>query len=428
MPERPEIAHARGGDAGRDRRRHDRCPGRLLPARLGPYELFDHVGRGGMADIYRARLHADLGGTREVVVKEVLPELARSERLAELLVREAKLAAQLDHPNVVRVEHLGREGETLYIAMEWVEGMDLRELLRRCARSKVSLPIDISVHIVAELCRGLDYAHEASVIGHDGEPRRGVVHRDVSPSNVLLSFDGEIKICDFGIARAFEATEPGTDEVVEGKAGYMSPEQARGERLDARADIFAAGIILWELLSGRKLYKAKDGEALLEVARRASVPALATRGLTNEAELLRIVGRALAPHREDRYASAGRMADDLEAWAARAEYVATARTVRRFLEASFAASILVAQRRRELATEALARGPVAVLTVLSVPVVGISSAIEAAGGGEAGEPASATAPARPAAGEPAWPRSAVALFVITAILVVYLVARAIADA
>src|SRR5688572_27582958 len=242
--------------------------GRRLPHAMGRYTLFDHVGRGGMADIYLASAQTGLGGSRLVVIKEVLPELADNPRFAEMLVAEAKLAARLGHANVVKVEELGRHDGALFIAMEYVEGFDLRDLLRRCANNKVALPIEFSLLLVTEALRALDYAHR---FRDDAGRAACVVHRDVSPSNVLISFEGEVKLCDFGIARANDMTADVPDEAIQGKAGYMSPEHARGEAIDARADVFAAGIILWELLAGRRLYKAQSGEKLLDVARRAHI-------------------------------------------------------------------------------------------------------------------------------------------------------------
>jgi len=170
-----------------------------------------------MADIYLARVETDLGGSRRVIVKEVLPKHAGSPLFSSMLVTEAKLAAALSHANVVTVEDLGRDAGSLFIAMEYVEGFDLRELCRRCSHARIPLPIEFSLLMVMETLRGLDYAH-----------RRKLVHRDVSPSNVLCSFEGEVKICDFGIARANEAGDLDDEEAIRGKAGYMSPEHARG--------------------------------------------------------------------------------------------------------------------------------------------------------------------------------------------------------
>ncbi|MBK8258269.1 MAG: serine/threonine protein kinase [Polyangiaceae bacterium] len=310
---------------------------RPLPSRVGRYLLFDHVGRGGMADIYLARVETELGGSRRVIVKEVLPKHAENSVFSAMLVAEAKLAAGLSHANVVTVEDLGREGGALYIAMEYVEGFDLRELCRRCSQAGVPLPIEFSLFMVMETLRGLDYAH-----------RKKLVHRDVSPSNVLISFEGEVKICDFGIARANAESEL-DEETVRGKAGYMSPEHARGGDVDARADVYAAGIILWELLSGRRYYRAAQGEKLIDVARRAEQKPLISRGLPKEKELHNIVYRALEIDREVRYQTAGAMLRDLEAYATRSGQYTSPLRFGEWLMERFGAEIVELRRTRERA-------------------------------------------------------------------------------
>ncbi|MBL8739461.1 MAG: serine/threonine protein kinase [Myxococcales bacterium] len=351
--------------------------GRRLPVRLGEYELFDHVARGGMADIYRARRDGEFGVVREVCVKEVLPELSASDRLAGLLTDEAKIAAKLDHANIVRIEDLRHEAETLFIAMEFVDGLDLRELLRGAAKLKLKIPPEIALHVSMEILRALQYAHTFRFEGETGESV-GIVHRDVSPSNVLLSFEGEVKLCDFGIAKSYEGLDDRAADqelsagMVEGKAGYMSPEQARGEPLDGRADVFAAGIILWELCTGRKLYKASEGQSLFDIARRGAVKPLPELGLPSEHVLANIVERALARNREDRYGSAEEMLEDLERYAMRAKLVTGATALRRFLESHFAEAARRTRRRRELATSALARGPAATITEIPRASVDVS--------------------------------------------------------
>src|SRR3984957_20245519 len=229
-----------------------------LPRSFGRYVLFDFIGKGGMAEIYLARQKTEFGATRLCVVKQILPALAGDPKFSDMLVHEAKLAARLNHANVVQVFDLGRADDRLFIAMEYVEGFDLNDLLRRCSRARVPLPFEMAVHVVREALRGLDYAHRR--MDDDGRPL-GIVHRDVSPSNLLVSFEGEVKVCDFGIAHANDAlsatrTAHELDEAIRGKAGYMSPEHARGQPIDARSDVFAAGIVLWELASGRRLYRA----------------------------------------------------------------------------------------------------------------------------------------------------------------------------
>src|SRR5580700_10621049 len=171
-----------------------------LPRKFGRYALFDFIGKGGMAEIFLARAHTELlGAARLCVVKQILPEYATHPQFADMLIHEAKLAARLSHAHIVQVFDLGREGDQLYIAMEYVEGFDLNALLRRCSQKKIPLPFEFALLIVADTLRGLDYAHRRE--SDEGKPL-GIVHRDVSPSNILVSLEGEVKVCDFGIAHA----------------------------------------------------------------------------------------------------------------------------------------------------------------------------------------------------------------------------------
>jgi len=314
--------------------------------------LFDHIGRGGMADIFLARARTGLGGARLTVLKQVLPQLSADTRFGEMLVSEAKLAAHLNHANVVQVFDLGREEDRLFIAMEYVEGFDLNQLLRNLSKSRIPLPAEFAILMVRELLKGLDYAHRAR--GENGAPL-GLVHRDVSPSNVLISFEGEVKICDFGIARAMRLVSDGDspyDGRVAGKAAYMSPEHARGEEIDARADVFAAGILLWELCAGRRLYKGSEEEMLAQ-AKAGEVPPLPERGLPNADGLARVLIRMTEPNKRYRYATAQEALDDLEAWAADAQLMASPLRFGRFLEGHFAESILTIRRQREEAAREL---------------------------------------------------------------------------
>jgi serine/threonine-protein kinase len=320
---------------------------------MGRYLLFDHIGQGGMAQIFLARATTDVGAARTCVVKEILPVYAARKEFAEMLVAEAKLAAKLNHANVVQVFDLGREGDTLYIAMEYVEGFDLSAVLKRCSQKKVKLPPELAFHVVGEALQGLDYAHRAK--DESGKPL-GIVHRDVSPSNVLLSFEGEVKVCDFGIAHA-NAHGPQTDsEAIKGKAGYMSPEHARGEALDARADVFAAGILLWELLAGRKLYRS-DGGPLLDQAKRAEIPPLPERGFPHEDELVALVKRALAPTPAERFATAHDMRVELDAWARKAAFVANPIRLGDWLREHFGEELLARRAARERAAKPIERAP-----------------------------------------------------------------------
>ena len=325
-----------------------------LPRPLGRYTLFDKIGQGGMADIFLARAQTELGATRLVVVKQILPRLAESPEFSELLIVEAKLAARLDHANVVQVHDLGKVDGVLYIAMQYVEGFDLIELLRRCSRTKTALPVQYSLLIIIEALRGLDYAHRRT--NEDGSPL-GIVHRDVSPSNILISLEGEVKLCDFGIAHANDAA-PHPEDVIKGKAGYMSPEQARGEPIDARADVFSVGIVLWELLAGRRLYRvpAEGVPTLLDQAKAARIPELVSRGLPLEETLFGIVHKALAFNRDDRYQSARQLLRDLEDYVAESKLIASPIRFGEWLINRFGEDLVQQRRAHERAAQALEAG------------------------------------------------------------------------
>ncbi|MGD0680021.1 MAG: serine/threonine-protein kinase [Polyangiaceae bacterium] len=346
-----------------DAARMQAAPSIVLPRTFGRYALFDFIGKGGMAEIYLARQKTELGAARRCVVKQILPELASDPAFSDMLVHEAKLAARLSHANVVQVFDLGREDERLFIAMEYVEGFDLNDLLRRCSRARMPLPFEMAVHVVREALKGLDYAHRRT--DDEGRPL-GIVHRDVSPSNLLVSFEGEVKVCDFGIAHANDALalRAGNElnEALKGKAGYMSPEHARGEPMDGRADIFAAGIVLWELAAGRRLYKAGDDQlSLLDQARRADVPPVPDRELPAAEKLNQILSRALAKDRDARYTSAAAMQRDLDEYAVLAKLKTSPLKLGAWLSTTFGEEIVTRRRARERAAAALELGAPLVL-------------------------------------------------------------------
>ncbi len=338
-----------------------------LPRRFGRYLLFDRIGRGGMADIYLARASTELGVARRVVVKQILKELSGDPHFAKMLVEEAKLVAGLRHANIAQVLDLGREGERLFITLEYVEGFDLNQLLRMLSKRKVALPAEFALFLGREMLAALDFAHRAK--DEAGRPL-GIVHRDVSPSNVLVSFEGEVKLCDFGIAKALgtapshpsepRSTEDGSGERsrIAGKAAYMSPEHARGEDLDGRADVFAAGIVLWELFAGRRLYRGSEQE-MLALAREGAVPPLPDRGLPLHGELAAILARALTGDPTERWSTAAEMARALDDYAMRAKLFASQLRFGAFLSDHFELDVIRARRDRERAAEALDRGPAA---------------------------------------------------------------------
>lgn len=312
--------------------------------RLGSYTLFEKIGRGGMAELFLARQETELGATRLAVVKLILPAFASDKRFAEMLIHEAKLAARLGHRNIAQVLDLGREEGRLYIAMEYVEGVDLTALLRHCSEREEGLPIEHAVGIVAEVLAGLHYAHRRTT---DAGVPLGIVHRDVSPSNILVSYDGEVKLCDFGIAHANDLVAEDATDALKGKAGYMSPEHARGQAVDQRADVFAAGIVLWELISGRRLYRPRGPIPLIEQARAAEIPPLVDRGFAHFDLLASIVRRALKVDRKERYSSAAMFQLDLEEYLVRAELMASRLRLGEWLAQTLGTGIVEQRRASE---------------------------------------------------------------------------------
>ncbi len=366
-----------------------------LPRVFGRYVLFDQIGRGGMADIYLARADTSLGGSRLCVVKQILPELGRDGTFEKLLIEEAKLAARLTHANVVQVFDLGREGDRLYLGMEYVEGFDMNQLLRALSKSRVALPAEFAIFMVRETLRALDYAHR---LKDPSGQLLGLVHRDVSPSNVLTSFEGEVKLCDFGIARALSARDdsqhsalPLNPKVV-GKSAYMAPEHARGEPIDARADVFAAGILLWELAAGRRLYKGSE-EEMLALAKQAKVPPLPERGLPEQATLQTVLDKALARFRDERFQTAAEFLRALEEYAMSTKLMASQLRFGSFLTDNFANEILQLRRERERAARAMpSQVPPAPPPAFAAPSASMSASASASASGSASASAFAALP------------------------------------
>jgi tRNA A-37 threonylcarbamoyl transferase component Bud32 len=298
-------------------------------ARIGRYELERPLARGGMAELFVARLVDDEGFARRVAIKRALPELDRDRAFAEMFRAEARLAASLAHHNIVAVHDLGEDSAGFFLVMELLHGADVGALLRAAPEP---IPIAIVLAIASDACAGLHHAHER--YGSDGAPL-GIVHRDVSPQNLFVTFDGCTKLLDFGIAKAIDkigdrATRTGT---LRGKVPYMSPEQCRGELLDRRTDVFSLGIVLWELVTGERLFGAlgeSDFEVFKQIAER-DVPDPSTRRSDTPAALAGVIGKALARDRDARYPTIAALHDDLDA----AGKPATAREVGAYVAARF---------------------------------------------------------------------------------------------
>jgi len=269
------------------------------PSEIAQFEIVRRLGAGGMAEVFLAKKQGAEGTYKVLVLKRILPTHGGSRRFRSMFIEEAHLATRLNHPNVVQVfefEDFGDDG--LLLAMEYVEGCDLGRLMSAARANDTRIGPWLGAWIIAEAAKGLHYAHERK--DEAGQPLE-IVHRDVSPQNILLSFEGAVKIADFGIASArMFAEEQG---VLKGKFGYMSPEQARGEAVDRRSDLYALGVILWEILAGRPIHGGLGGEALLDIVRSGIVEPPATYVKDVPAELEQIVLRALAPSRDERFGS-----------------------------------------------------------------------------------------------------------------------------
>ena len=281
-----------------------------LPHQFGEYELLERIATGGMAEVFLARAFGVEGFQKRLVIKRILPSLARSERFVSMFVKEAKISSLLSHPNIVQVFDLGRVGSDHYIAMEHIHGRDLTRTVKRLRAQGRGLPIGLAVHIGACLARGLAYAHHRT---DPGSKLAGIIHRDVSPHNVVVSFEGEVKLLDFGIARLAGEAEPGVGRPGGGKFAYMSPEQARGEPVDHRTDIFACGIVLYELLVNHRLFAHSDPDEKLRLVREAVVPDPREENPEVPDSLWFVLQRALARDTDDRYSDAGTLEEDLRA-------------------------------------------------------------------------------------------------------------------
>jgi serine/threonine-protein kinase len=264
---------------------------------------------GGMAEVYVAEAESMAGFKKKVAIKRILPGLLKDERFVRMFLDEARLSLHLSHANIVSVFDIGKSSSTYFIVMEFVEGPNLKHLLQYLAKRRATMPVHMAVWVINEILKGLDYAHNLRD-PETGKPF-GIVHRDISPPNILFSWNGEVKLTDFGLAKAstqLESTDPG---VVKGKFSYLSPEAANGAEVDARADIFAVGILCWELLTGQRLFLGETDYQTVEAVRRAEVPSLADRNPDVPAELERIIRKALAKDLRARYQRASDFADDL---------------------------------------------------------------------------------------------------------------------
>src|SRR5580693_2196889 len=281
------------------------------PTPFGKYYLLERINVGGMAEVFRAKAFGVEGFERLVAVKRILPNIAEDKEFIRMFIEEAKLAVQLNHANIAQIFDLGVVDGAYYIALEHVHGRDLRAIFDRCRQLGEPMPVSQACFIVMKVCEGLDYAHNK----RDQAGREvHLVHRDVSPQNVLVSFEGEVKVIDFGIAKAANKGNKTQAGILKGKFGYMSPEQVRGIPIDRRSDVFSCGIVLYELLTGERLFVGESDFSTLEKVRNVEILPPSTYNRRIPDELERIVLKALAKDVEDRYQNAIDLHDELQAF------------------------------------------------------------------------------------------------------------------
>jgi serine/threonine protein kinase len=312
--------------------------------KFGKYILLDRINVGGMAEVFRGKQTGVEGFQKLVALKRILPNVAEDEDFIEMFVDEAKLAVQLQHANIVQIYDLGQAEGRYYIAMEYISGCDLRSVWDRARKRNRLLPIAMSCYLMQRICEGLDYAHrKKDQTGQD----IGLVHRDVSPQNVLLSYEGEVKVVDFGIALARHKVGKTQAGVLKGKFGYMSPEQVRGLELDHRSDVFACGILLWELLVGDRLFLGESDFSTLEKVRNVELVPPTHFNKSLSAQVERIVMKALAKNRDDRYKHASEMAEDLQRYLFSSNQPFARTDLQKYMHQHFAEEIKVEQERLE---------------------------------------------------------------------------------
>ena len=310
---------------------------------FGKYILLEKLGVGGMAEIWLSRSSGASGVSKFVAIKRILPQYTEQPEFIEMFKDEAKIAVNLSHANIVSIFEFGLEKQQLYLAMDYVEGRNLRQILNKMKKSGVTFSIEQVLYVIKEVSGGLDHAHRC-IDPNTGKPLN-IIHRDMSPQNIMVSFEGEVKVVDFGIAKAetqIENTRAGT---LKGKFGYMSPEQAEGQSIDLRTDIFALGIVLWELLANDRLFVANNEVNTLRKIRDCQIPSLRKINPNIPPELERIVSKALAKDRNLRYQTAAAFHRELSRFLNRQYPDFSPHDFSVFIKTLFAAEILDSRKK-----------------------------------------------------------------------------------
>ena len=292
------------------------------------YRILHKIAHGGMAEIFLALQVGAEGFTKQVVLKRILPALAADPQFVRMLVDEAHIASTLNHSNLVQVLDLGQASNEFFLVLEFVDGWSLEQVRRRAQKLRMKIPLPLALYVTASLCRALAYVHTRK---RDGKAL-GIVHRDVTPQNVLLSREGEVKLADFGIAKAVGKREKSATGVIKGKFAYMSPEQSMGEELDARSDLFSVGTLLYLLTTGKKPFEGTtDLDVLMQVRKaRYDKPSEFVKDFNPEVE--RFIARALRTDLSRRWQSAEQMADRLESILVKLGQPSGAATLKRWLD------------------------------------------------------------------------------------------------
>ncbi|MCP4499871.1 MAG: protein kinase [Deltaproteobacteria bacterium] len=281
----------------------------MKPTPFGRYLLLDKVASGGMAEVWRAKLIGEGSFSRIVAIKKILPHVCEDQEFITMFQDEANITVLLQHSNIGQVYEFQKIDDLFYIAMEYISGKDVKSLWSYQRSRKSTLPIELACYIVQGMGNGLDYAHNKR---DNFGKELGIVHRDVSPQNALISWDGEVKVIDFGIAKAADKSGKTRAGALKGKFAYMAPEQIRGLPLDGRSDVFALGVCLYELLTGERCFQAESEFSLLEMVRNVEINPPTMLNAAIPPELERIVFKALAKNREHRYQTAGELSEDLQ--------------------------------------------------------------------------------------------------------------------
>jgi len=296
------------------------------------YRLTRKIAEGGMGSVFEAIQDGVEGFDKRVAIKTIRQDFTTNFEFVEMFIGEAKLVADLVHENIVQVYQLGRTGRSYYIAMEYVDGITLENYLDRHFDTAKQFPIEIGAFIISRVCRGLEYAHNK--LGRDGEPLH-IVHRDVSPKNVMMNFEGVVKLTDFGIAKARVLMQQKEGEVLMGKAEYMSPEQARFETTDGRSDLFTLGILLHEVLTGEQLFAVEDVYETLDNVKFKAIPDPRSYRAGIPEEVARITMKSLERDIDARYQTAGELGYDLEHYMYHDRFGPTNVTLSRYLRELF---------------------------------------------------------------------------------------------